>query len=81
MTIKSTPHYYIEVKLPKGGNVEGLIDLIWDRVDRDMIEDMEWDEKFLYINPANDVSIHVARMLDKLVYEVAAEFGYKLEGC
>lgn len=80
MTIKVIPHYQVCVKLPQGGNVEGLVDLIWDKVDHDAIDDMEWDENSLYINPTNDVSLNEAQRLEKLVYEVAAEFGYELEG-
>lgn len=80
MTIKTIPHYQVCVKLPQGGNVEGLIDLIWDKVDHDSIDDMEWDETSLYINPTNDVCHNEAQRLEKLVYEVAAEFGYELEG-
>lgn len=84
VTIKSTPHYYIEVKLPVGADTEKFVDRIYELA-ADSIDDMGWfkvgSQTGVNVTPTNDVSIHDARMLDKLVYDVAEEFGYTLESC
>lgn len=83
MTIKSTPHYYIEVKLPFGADVDKFIDRIFELAS-ESIDDMSrfkvGQQVGVNVTPSNDVSIHSARMLDKLVYDVGEEFGYTLEG-
>lgn len=90
MTIKSTPHYYVGVKLPQGADAEKFLDHIWNHdvwnsdpfadIDNMSQEKSSNGQMVVYLTPCNDVSLDEAQRLEKLVYEVAAEFGYELEG-